>query len=209
MARLRVWERLFCGAVPDLCSLCPDVLCEHPSHPGEAEAYVALRACVALWESARPAVAHLLRVALLYWFSNLGESRSASRVGLMPSRKGFRLLHATGAWLSWDEAVAAMGRKPMDPAAYGAFLERFDGHYAAQWSAAFGSAVSPASVRDFYASRSGNEEALGEILGLSAVNSPSPFAGSSAGIASNWAGPSSDVPMDLGRGGYVRNPSPR
>jgi len=133
------WDRLFHGlpvAVGDITEglrLAPSVAAS------EAQAVAALLACIALAESGRPAVVYALRVAILYWFSNLGDFDAAARSRLLPRRRYFRLADAAGAWLSWDEAIAAMGRKPTDHAAYLWLLERVEAHCAAQWTATFSS----------------------------------------------------------------------
>lgn len=139
VARLRGWDRLFHGLpvataeVTDGLRLAPSVTAT------EAQAAAALLACIALAESARPAVVYALRVAILYWFSNLGDFSARARSRLLPRRSGFRLADAAGAWLSWDEAVAVMGRKPTDHAAYLWLLEHVEAHYVAQWTATFSS----------------------------------------------------------------------
>lgn len=136
-ARLCVWNQLFHGVPVDLEKLIPEPLCGDVSSPDEQAAYVTLRACTALARSERRVIRWALRVAILYWFSNLGEPHSAARKSLEPKRSAFHLAEAIGTRLTWDEAVAAMKRKPLDLAAYGAVLERIEEEYQRQWDLVF------------------------------------------------------------------------
>jgi hypothetical protein len=145
-ARLRIWDRLFHGVPVKLDALDAAILCGDPASSDERGAYVTLRACVVLSGSARQAIRCALRVAILYWFSNVG-TRQAGDVGpLRPKRSAFRLGEAIGTGMTWDEAVAAMERKPVDFSAYLSLLEVLQEEYDVQWELAFPGAP-PASIR--------------------------------------------------------------
>jgi hypothetical protein len=86
-----------------------------------------------------------LRIAILYWFSSLGGHRGHAREPLAPKRTAFHLGEAIGTGLTWDEAVAAMKRKPIDFSAYLWLLELLEAEYVKQWSATF-PGMEPASI---------------------------------------------------------------
>ncbi|MCX6101425.1 MAG: hypothetical protein NTV92_08420 [Candidatus Bipolaricaulota bacterium] len=113
------------------------LLCGDPASPDERAAYVTLRACAVLSSSSRQAVRCALRIGILYWFSNVGERRGEARAPLEPKRTAFHLGEAIGTGMTWDEAVAAMKRKPIDFSGYLAVLELLEREYARQWDAAF------------------------------------------------------------------------
>ena len=136
-ARLSVWNRLFHGFPVSFAELDPTVLCGDPSSPNECASYVTLRACTALARSERHAVRCALRIAILYWFANIGERRGDARGPLEPKRTAFHLGEAIGTGLTWDEAVAVMKRKPIDFSAYLWLLEVLEAEYVKQWSATF------------------------------------------------------------------------
>jgi hypothetical protein len=95
--------------------------------------------------SSRQAVRCALRIAILYWFSNLGERRGEGREPLEPKRSAFHLGEAVGTRMTWDEAVAAMKRKPIDFSAYLRLLEIVQDEYVAQWQMVF-PGISPAPI---------------------------------------------------------------
>jgi hypothetical protein len=136
-ARLSVWDRLFHGFPVSLDELALDKLCEDVSVRDECAAYVVLRVCTTLSHSARPTVRFALRVAILYWFSNMGRCRGEACRPLRPRSSAFRLGEAIGTGLTWDEAVAAMKRKPIDFSAYLWLLEVLEAEYVREWSATF------------------------------------------------------------------------
>jgi hypothetical protein len=136
-ARLSAWNRLFHGLPVNPDELDLNLLCGDPSSTDERAAYVTLRACAVLAQSGRQAVRSALRIAILYWFSNIGEHRGAARDPLEPKRTAFHLAEAIGTGLTWDEAVATMKRKPIDFAGYLAVLERVEQEYARQWDLVF------------------------------------------------------------------------
>jgi hypothetical protein len=136
-ARLSLWNRLFHGFPVSFDELDPWVLCGAPSSPYECASYVTLRACTALARSERHAVRCALRIAILYWFANIGERRGDARGALKPKRTTFHLGEAIGTGLTWDEAVEVMKRKPIDFSAYLWLLEVLEAEYVKQWSATF------------------------------------------------------------------------
>jgi hypothetical protein len=136
-ARLFLWNRLFRGFPVSFDELDPGVLCGDPSLPNECASYITLRACTALARSERRAVRCALRIAVLYWFSNIGEHRGDARKPLEPKRSAFHLGEAIGTRLTWDEAVAVMKRKPIDFSAYLWLLEVVEAEYVKEWSATF------------------------------------------------------------------------
>jgi hypothetical protein len=136
-ARLSLWNRLFHGFPVSSIELDLGVLCGDPASPDERAAYVTLRACVALATSERHAVRCALRIAILYWFANIGEHRGHAREPLAPKRTAFHLGEAIGTGLTWDEAVAVMKRKPIDFSAYLWLLEVLEAEYVREWSATF------------------------------------------------------------------------
>jgi len=144
-ARLSLWNRLFHGVPVGVDELNPGVLCEDSSSPDECAAYVTLRACTVLAMSERQAVRYALRIAILYWFSNIGEHRGDARKPLEPKRTAFHLGEAVGTGFTWDEAVATMKRKPIDFSAYLWLLEVLEVEYARQWSVAY-PGTEPASI---------------------------------------------------------------
>ena len=137
LARLTLWNRLLHGVPVSLDELDLNLLCGDASSPDERAAYAALRASVVLSSSARKAIRCALRIAILYWFSNIGEHRGEARAPLEPKRTAFHLGEAVGTRLTWDEAVAAMHRKPIDFAGYLVVLELLEAEYARQWVAVF------------------------------------------------------------------------
>lgn len=137
LARLTLWNRLFHGVPVSLDELNLGLLCGDASSPDERAAYAALRASVVLSGSDRKAIRCALRIAILYWFSNIGEHRGEARAPLEPKRTAFHLGEAVGTRLTWDEAVASMHRKPIDFAGYLAVIELLEAEYARQWAAVF------------------------------------------------------------------------
>jgi hypothetical protein len=136
-ARLSLWNRLFHGFPVHFDELDPGVLCGDQSSPDECAAYVTLRACTVLSNSARHTVRCALRVAILYWFSNIGVRRGEGRAPLQPKRTTFHLGEAIGTGLTWDEAVEVMKRKPIDFSAYLWLLEVLEAEYTKEWAIAF------------------------------------------------------------------------
>ena len=136
-ARLSLWNRLFHGLPVSADELDVTLLCGDFSSPDERAAYVTLRACAVLSSSSRQAVRCALRIAILYWFSNVGERRGEARGPLEPKRTAFHLGEAIGTGMTWDEAVAAMKRKPIDFSGYLAVLELLEREYGRQWDAVF------------------------------------------------------------------------
>lgn len=136
-ARLSLWNRLFHGLPVSLDELDLSLLCGDLSSPDERAAYVTLRASAVLSCSSRQAIRCALRIAILYWFSNVGEHRGGARSPLEPKRSAFHLGEAVGTRLTWDEAVAAMKRKPIDFSGYLVVLELLEAEYARQWTAVF------------------------------------------------------------------------
>jgi len=133
IARLAIWNQIFHGLPVSLADLDPIVLCGDEDSGSERGAYVTLRACVSISHSARQAMRCALRIAILYWFSNVGDHRDDGAV-LDARRSTFHLGEAIGTHLTWDEAVAAMKRKPVDFSAYLKLLEVVEEEYAWQWS---------------------------------------------------------------------------
>jgi hypothetical protein len=152
-ARLVYWNRLFHGIPVDPQDLRRQGLCADASSKGEREAYILLLACTSLSGSARHAVRCALRIAILYWFSNIGERRSDARAPLLPKRSAFHLGEAVGTGLTWDEAVEVMKRKPIDYAAYFWILELLEDECARQWNEHFPDM--PAASRWFSTGRGG------------------------------------------------------
>jgi hypothetical protein len=143
-ARLSVWDRLFRGFPVSLDELAVGKLCEDVSVRDECAAYVVLRVCTTLSHSARPTVRYALRVAILYWFSNMGRCHGEACRPPQPKSGAFRLGEAIGTGLTWGEAVAAMKRKPIDFSAYLWLLEVLEAEYVREWSATFpGTELSP------------------------------------------------------------------
>ncbi len=135
--RLRVWNCLFHGVPVRLSELDRSALCGDLGSPAERAAYVTLRSCVSLANSSRQAIRCALRIAILYWFSNVGERRGGGRAQLEPRRSAFHLGEAIGTRMTWDETVAAMKRKAVDFSAYLRILEIVGEEYARQWAAEF------------------------------------------------------------------------
>jgi hypothetical protein len=144
-ARLSVWDRLFHGFPVSLDELALDKFCEDVSVRDECAAYVVLRVCTTLSHSARPTVRFAFRVAILYWFSNMGRCHGEACRPLRPRSSAFRLEEAIGTGLTWDEAVAAMNRKPIDFSAYLWLLEVLEAQYVREWSVTF-PGTEPASI---------------------------------------------------------------
>jgi hypothetical protein len=144
-ARLSLWNRLFHGLPVGLDELDFLTLCGDPSSPDERAAYVTLKACANLTVSGRQAVRCALRIAILYWFSNVGGLRGSARPSIEPKRSTFHIAEALGTGLTWDEAVASMRRKPIDFSGYLAILELVEGEYRREWQALFPSEP-PASI---------------------------------------------------------------
>lgn len=122
LARLTLWNRLFHGVPVGSDELSP-LLCGDPDSPDERAAYTMLCACARVANSSRQAIRCALRIAILYWFSNIGERDGRRSDPLEPKRNAFHLGEAIGTGLTWDEAVAAMKRKPIDFSAYLRLLE--------------------------------------------------------------------------------------
>ncbi len=145
MARLSAWNRLFHGLPVSFEELDAETLCGDPASPDERAAYVALRACAVLCDSSRQSVRTALRVAILYWFSNVGERCGEAQAPLHPRSTTFHLGEAVGTGLAWNETVALMGRKPIDFSAYLWLLEALGKEYAKQWSVTY-PGTRPASI---------------------------------------------------------------
>ncbi len=147
-ARLLLWNRLFHGVPVGSDELDLSILCGDPSSPEERAAFVLLGSCAALADSSRQAVRCALRIAILYWFSNIGERRGEARAPLDPKRTAFHLGEAIGTGLTWEEAVAAMKRKPIDFSAYLSILELLEDEYVRRWVATFpGTEPMPNAIR--------------------------------------------------------------
>lgn len=138
MERLRYWNRLFHG-IPVSLGEMDGALRRHVRNAPyeEKRAFILLRTCVRLTQTARPAHVYALRIAILYWFSN-ARSSAAAAAPLNPKRSAFHLAEAMGCRLTWDEAVEKMGRKPIDFSAYQWMLELLEEEYRAQWTEVFG-----------------------------------------------------------------------
>jgi hypothetical protein len=137
LARLSLWNQLFHGMPIGADELDPTRLCGDSTSAEECAAYVTLRACVSVSSSSRQAIRCALRVAILYWFSNVGERRGEGRAALEPKRSAFHLGEAIGTGMTWDEAVASMKRKPIDFSAYLRVLEVVQAEYAKEWDKLF------------------------------------------------------------------------
>ncbi|MEW5825877.1 MAG: hypothetical protein AB1778_03515 [Candidatus Bipolaricaulota bacterium] len=136
--RLAAWNRLLHGVPLPLRELDCGRLCGELSSADECAAYGALRACTALYDEAGRHLQSALRISVLYWFSNLGEELPTAREHLRPRCSSFHLAEAVGAHLSWEQAVEAMKRKPIDRAAYDWILEVLRHEHEHQWAVAFG-----------------------------------------------------------------------
>jgi hypothetical protein len=137
--RLRYWNRLFRGLPVSSEDLDLALASWARTAPNEERrAFILLRACVGLFSTSRWAVRHALRVAILYWFSNVGTTVGRRRT-VRAKRSSFHLSDALGTGLTWDEAVACMGRKPLDFSAYLWILEVLEASYCKQWSEIYGS----------------------------------------------------------------------
>lgn len=136
-ARLALWNRIFHGVPVAVADLDVARLRGDPDRLEDCAAYVLLRACAVVSTEARLAVRQTLRIAILYWFSNVGERRGEERASLAPRRSAFHVGEAIGTGMTWDEAVAAMNRKPIDYAAYLRILEIVGEEYATQWEMQF------------------------------------------------------------------------
>lgn len=148
-ARLSVWNRLFHGIPVSLADLDPETLSGDPDWPEDRASYVFLRACVVVSNFARQGVRYALRPAILYWFSNASEQRDNGRVLLRPTRTAFHLGEAVGTRMNWNEAVAAVGRKPLDYAAYTRVLEIVKVEYLKEWASLF-PGMEPASIAPLF-----------------------------------------------------------
>ncbi len=137
VARLALWNRIFHGIPVAVAELDAARVRGDPERLEDCAAYVLLRACTVVATEARLAVRQTLRIAILYWFSNVGERRGEERASLAPRRNAFHLGEAIGTGMTWDEAVAAMNRKPIDYAAYLRVLEMVHEEYATQWQIQF------------------------------------------------------------------------
>ena len=145
VARLSIWNRLFHGIPVSSAELDSESLLGDPDWAEDRGSYVFLRACVAVSNSARQAIRYALRPATLYWVSNASEHRDDSRVLLRPTRTVFHLREAVGTRMTWDEAVAAVGRKPVDYAGYMCVLKIVEEEYLKEWTRLF-PAMEPASI---------------------------------------------------------------
>jgi hypothetical protein len=141
--RLAVWNRLLHSVPVRVQELDFRRLCGTPSLPYEAAACVALRACAELTNSSGRTIQSALRISILYWFSNLSAASEAAREHLRPKCSAFHLQEAVGARLTWDEAVAAMKRQPIDRAAYAWLMDVFQAEYRRQWNALFRGTPTP------------------------------------------------------------------
>jgi hypothetical protein len=137
LARLTVWNRLFRGVPVRLDELDASLLCGDPDWPEDCASYVMLRASVVVSNSARFPIRRALRVAILYWFSNVADPAGGDPPPLKPRRSSFHLREAIGTRLSWDESVAAMDLKPIDYSAYVRVVEVVQEEYAQQWNSLF------------------------------------------------------------------------
>lgn len=149
--RLAVWNRLL-HSVPvrvqelDFKRMCGDLSLHH-----EAAACLALRACTELSNTSGRTVQSALRISILYWFSNLSTPSEAAREHVRPKSHAFHLQEAVGARLTWEEAVAAMKRQPIDRAAYDWLVEALQTECRRQWSALFPGTQAP-SIAALYGS---------------------------------------------------------
>lgn len=162
--RLAVWNQLFHGIPIALGNLDPVTLCGDGDSESERAAYVTLRACVALSGSARQAIRCALRVAILYWFSNVGPHRDGDAL-LDAKRSTFHLGEAIGTCLTWDEAMIAMKRKPIDISAYMRLLELIEEEYVRQWGLEFPERE-PTSIRALAGNIRDSEHARSWSVGL-------------------------------------------
>jgi hypothetical protein len=108
-----------------------------PDWPEDCGSYAMLRAFVVVSNAARAAVRYALRPTILYWVSNVSEQRDGGRMLRRPTGTSFHLGEAIGTKMTWDEAVAAVGRKPVDYAAYTRVLEIVQDEYLGQWASLF------------------------------------------------------------------------
>ena len=148
-ARLSIWNRLFHGIPVSLAELDEESLLGDRDWAEDRGSYAFLRACVEVSNSSRPAIRYALRPAILYWFSNASENPGGSHVLLRPTRTVFHLGDTVRTRTTWDEAVAAVGRKPIDYAAYRRVLEIVEVECRSQWASYF-SSMEPVSIAPLF-----------------------------------------------------------
>ena len=137
LARLSVWNRLFHGIPVGLADIEAAIHGGDPTWPEDQAAYVWLRACVVVSNTAYPAVRFALRPAILYWFSNARDEREGPHQPAVVRRWNFHLGEAIGTRMTWDEAVAAVHRKPVDYSGYVSVVGTVEREYRKEWEALF------------------------------------------------------------------------
>ncbi len=107
----------------------------------ERKAYILLRACCELASTGSSACRRNLRVAILYWFSNMGNGCEHGEQDDTPLAD--KDLHRViGIKLSWREAAAAFGANPNDYSAYHRLLAKLKKTCDDNWKQLYGSVMS-------------------------------------------------------------------
>ena len=140
--RLVYWSRLLRGEFVSIDDLDQDLL---PMVRGaaleERKAYILLRACCELACVGSPSCRRNLRVAILYWFSNMGNGSECGREDDTPLAE-MDLHRVVGMKLSWREAAAAFGANPNDYSAYHRLLAKLKEACDDHWRKLYGPAMS-------------------------------------------------------------------
>jgi len=139
-ARLAYWSRLLRGEFVTVEDLDRDIL---PLVRGagvhEQKAYTLLCACSDLASNGSPSVRRNLKVAILYWFSNMGNGVERAETDETPLAE-MDLHRIVGMKLTWREAAAAFGANPNDYSAYHRLLAKLKDRCDEHWRNRFGSA---------------------------------------------------------------------
>ena len=140
--RLVYWSHLLRGEFVSIDDLDQDLL---PMVRGaaaeERKAYVLLRACCELAGVGSASCRRNLRVAILYWFSNMGNGSEYDKQDDTPLAE-MDLHRVVGMKLSWREAAAAFGANPNDYSAYHRLLAKLKQACDDHWRKLYGSALS-------------------------------------------------------------------
>ncbi|MBN1859612.1 hypothetical protein JW848_10500 [Candidatus Bipolaricaulota bacterium] len=140
-ARLAYWSQLLRGESFTIEDLDREILpLVRGAGVDERKAYTLLRACCELASCGSSAVRRNLKVAILYWFSNMGNGEAPSESGDTPLAE-MDLHRIIGMKLSWREAAAAFGANPNDYSAYHRLLSKLKERCDEHWRQQFGLTV--------------------------------------------------------------------
>ena len=105
------------------------------SSTDEKEAFVLLRAAAQLFDSGSDALRRSLRIAIVYWFSQVGSLDEEAEPETLDLAN---LSDLQGTHLTWSECARRLGGNPSDYSAYSRTIQKLKDEVLTQWNGLFG-----------------------------------------------------------------------